>query len=134
MMETVNWIFSELVRLFSDMPVEKIQKLIANVSVSTADDIWETDGTKRVLRSDLGCREISLYLAYHQRFNGPLLSRDLHKWSEYENSLALYKRLILTPLHEDKLILFNQNTDTITISPLGIRQVEENVINYSSGR
>ncbi len=129
MVEIVNWIFCELIRLYSDLDLENGINFIDSVSFVENSDIWEIGGTKRVLRSDLGCREKTLLLAYHERFSGPSSARDLLKWSEFENSLPLFRKSILIPLHKANLIQFEQTDDSITISPLGEKEVEENFLN-----
>jgi hypothetical protein len=83
-------------------------------------------GKKRVLRDDLEFKQKVLLLCY-QEPESAVLSEDLFSWVEYSH-LPMFRRAVLTPLHKKRLIEYDKDTETITISPLGIREVEERIL------
>jgi len=52
---------------------------------------------------------------------------DLFKWTEHSN-LSVYKRDVLRRLHSRRLIEYDESTEAIALSPLGIKEVEENIL------
>jgi hypothetical protein len=55
------------------------------------------------------------------------MSEDLFSWVEYSH-FAMFKRAVLTPLHKNRLVEYDKDTEAVTISPLGIKEVEEKVL------
>jgi len=51
----------------------------------------------------------------------------LFKWTEHSN-LSVYKRDVLRRLHSRRLIEYDESTEAIALSPLGIKEVEENIL------
>jgi hypothetical protein len=45
----------------------------------------------------------------------------------------MFKRAVLTPLHKNRLVEYDKETETITISPLGIKEVEEKILKPTVG-
>jgi hypothetical protein len=66
----------------------------------------------------------TLVLLYH---SGSAVSEaDLFSWVEHSNQ-SNYRRDVLRILHRRKLIELDEDNHTVTISPLGIREVEEGI-------
>jgi len=40
----------------------------------------------------------------------------------------MFKKKVLTPLHKERLVEYDRETESVTISPLGIKEVEENIL------
>jgi ribosomal protein L28 len=40
----------------------------------------------------------------------------------------MFKRTVLTPLHKKRWIEYDTDAGTVTISPLGIKEVEEKIL------
>jgi len=51
---------------------------------------------------------------------------ELFSWAEHSN-IAVFKRDILRTCHEAKLIEFDEATGEISLSPLGLTYVEQNI-------
>jgi hypothetical protein len=83
-------------------------------------------GKKRVLRQDLDFKQQVLLLCYQEPGNA-VLQEDLFSWVEHSN-FTVFKRSVLEPLHKKRLIEYDKSADTVTISPLGIKEVEERIL------
>jgi hypothetical protein len=65
-------------------------------------------------------------LAYTDVSAGVLVE-DLFAWVEYSN-MSMFKRKVLKPLHNAKLIEYDTESEAIFISPLGEQEVEEQIL------
>jgi hypothetical protein len=48
--------------------------------------------------------------------------------------LQMFKKAVLTPLHKHRLVEYDKGSDTVTISPLGIKEVEERILRPAVAR
>lgn len=124
-----DWIICELIRLFHNLSLEEAQAIVDALSSRNLPDIWEVAGKKRVLRTDLNARQKTLLLAYTDVQSG-LLVEDLFTWVEYSN-LAMYKKKVLQPLHDEKLIEYDKESEAVFLSPIGVQEVELNILRKS---
>jgi len=124
-----DWIVCELIRIFHNLSLEDAQAIVDTLSTRILPDIWEVAGKKRVLRTDLNAKQKALLLAYSDVQSG-LLVEDLFTWVEYSN-LAMFRKMILKPLHDNKLIEYDKDTEAVFISPLGVLEVESKILNTS---
>lgn len=123
-----DWIMCELIRIYHSMSLEEAQAIVDAVSEKNIPDIWEIAGKKRVLRRGLNYKQMTLLLAYSETDEG-VFSEDLCSWTEHSN-YAYYKRDVLTSLHKSKLIEYDKESELVYISPLGIKEVEESILNH----
>ena len=65
----------------------------------------------------------------HQEPDNAVLSEDLFAWVEYSH-LSMFKKSVLLPLHKRRLIEYERDSDTVTIS-LDIKEVEERILNLA---
>lgn len=121
-----DWVFCELIRIFHGLSLEEAQAIINSISVRNIPDIWEVGGKKRVLRRGLNYKQKTLLLAYSQTDEG-VMTEDLFDWCEHKH-LPAYRRDVLLPLHIEKLIEYDRENETIYISPLGVSEVEEAIL------
>jgi hypothetical protein len=89
-------------------------------------EVWHVAGKKRILRNDLDFKQKVLLLCYQESDNA-VMSEDLFSWVEYSH-YAMFKRAVLTPLHKKRLVEYDKETESVTISPLGIKEVEEYIL------
>lgn len=89
-------------------------------------EIWHVAGKKRVLRKALDFKQQVLLLCYQEPNNAVLLE-DLFSWVEHSN-FTVFKRSVLEPLHKKRFIEYDKDADTVTISPIGIKEVEERIL------
>jgi len=116
----------ELIRVYHKLSLEDAQYLVDGLAQRNVPDIWHVAGKKRVLRNDLDFKQQVLLLCYQEPLNA-VLQEDLFSWVEHSN-FTVFKRSVLQPLHKRRLIEYDTSADTITISPLGIREVEERIL------
>ena len=127
---TCDWIICELIRIYHGLSLEEAQALVDVISVRNIPEIWEVGGKKRVLRTNLNARQKTLLLAYTDVSAGTLVE-DLFAWVEYSN-LSMFKGAVLKPLHKEKLIEYDAETEAIFISPLGVQEVEMQILGNNS--
>ncbi|MGA8145975.1 MAG: hypothetical protein WB870_00170, partial [Gallionellaceae bacterium] len=89
-------------------------------------DIWEVGGKKRVLRDDLDFKQKTLLLLYSS-IDSAVLAEDLFSWTKYSN-FAVYKKKVLGQLDTTNFIEHDRDSDTVIISPVGIKYIEEQIL------
>ncbi len=120
-----DWIICELVRVFHGLSLEEAQDIIDNLAQRELPDVWEVGGKKRVLRNDLTASEQVLLFLYTDP-SSYQLAEDLCAWIEY--SPSMFKRNILRPLHRKRLIEFDEESELVYLSPLGVQKVEMTIL------
>ena len=123
---TCDWIISELIRIYHNLSLEEAQALVDALAVRNLPEIWEVAGKKRVLRPGLSYKQKALFLLYSEPETA-VLSEDLFSWAEHSNA-TVFRRDVLVPLHRDRLIEYDTESELIYLSPLGSQQVEENIL------
>lgn len=118
-----DWCMCELMRTYHSMSIEDAQALLDTISVRQLPKIWTVSNKKRVLNHRLNKKEQTLALLHGELQTG-IPVEDLCDWVEY-SSLNMYKKRILEPLHNERFIEFDTETDMATISPKGARIVDE---------
>ena len=121
-----DWVMCELIRVYHNLSLEEAQDLVDGLAQRNIPDIWHVAGKKRVLRDGLDFKQKVLLLCYQEPENA-VLSEDLFAWVEYSH-LPMFKKAVLIPLHKSRLIEYDKDSDTVTISPLGIKEVEERIL------
>jgi hypothetical protein len=118
-----DWIICELIRIFHRTSLEEAQKIVDLISLRNLPDVWEINGKKRVLLTDLTAKEKVLVLSYSQEEQG-VFFEDLLDWIEYPNK-SDFKSKVLQPLHRTGMIEFEKELNMIFLSPKGSKEVEE---------
>lgn len=121
-----DWILCELIRVYHSLSLEEAQAIVDALSTRNIPEIWDDAGKKRILRTDLDFKQKALLLTYAAT-NGGVLTEDLFEWTEY-SSLSMFKQAVLRPLHDEKLIEHDRESEIVYISPLGIRDVETKIL------
>jgi hypothetical protein len=121
-----DWIVCELVRVFHGLSLEEAQDLVDGLAVRQLPDIWEIGGKKRVLRKGLTASQQVLLVLYSDP-SSVVLAEDLCSWVEYSQP-SMFKRNILRPLHQKRLIEFDEESDAVHLSPLGSQDVEATIL------
>lgn len=121
-----DWTVCELIRIYHNLSLEEAQAIIDSISEKTLPEVWEIAGKKRVLAPDLDFKQKTLLLLYQSAENFEFIE-DLYSWVEY-SSLSMFKSAVVKPLHNKKLIEYDQETSIVHLSPLGISYVEKNIL------
>ncbi len=125
-----DWVFCELIRIFHNLSFEDADALVSSLASRDIPDIWEVGGKRRVLREDLDFKQKTLLLLYTS-VESAVLAEDLFSWSKYSN-FAVYKKKVLGQLDSANLVEYDQDSDTVTISPIGIKRVEEKILSSTA--
>ena len=126
MVRMCDWIICELLRVFHNLPLEDAQSLVDSLAFKQLPIVWEVGGKRRLLRTDLNFKQKVLILLYSGPDNSAL-TEELFEWSEHTR-LGNFRRDVLRPLHEDKLIEYDKSDEIVYLSPLGINEVENNIL------
>lgn len=121
-----DWIICELIRVHHSLSLEEAQDLIDGLAVRQLPDIWDVAGKKRVLRDGLTAREEALLLLYSSK-DQVVFVEDLLSWIEYSNP-ASFKSNILSKLHNERLLEWDRESQTIVLSPKGAIHVENEIL------
>lgn len=119
---TANWIVAELVRIFHHVSIDEAQNLVEALVEKRIPVVWEVAGRRRVLEADLGYKDTTLLLLYND-FPEPADARRLHEWCEAGRYYD-YERRTLSPLHDNRLIEYDDDEGMVYLSPKGVRRVE----------
>jgi hypothetical protein len=122
-----DWILCELIGIFHKMSLEDADALVSSLASRDIPDVWEVGGRKRVLRPDLDFKQKTLVLLYSET-GSAVLAEDLFAWCKYSN-LTVYKTKVLEHLDKDDLVDYDRQSESVTLSPLGVKIVEEKVLN-----
>jgi hypothetical protein len=117
-----KWVVAELIRIFHQVDTATATAAVDSLIEREMPVIWSVDGKKRVLDTGLGRKDKTLLLLYSE--SEPVSEADLVSWLETP-SAAAYRRDILRPAHEARLIEYDGDVKTAQLSPRGIRYVED---------
>lgn len=123
---TADWIVCELIRIYHGLSLEEAQDLVDGISFKQIPAIWDVAGKKRVLKSGLSAQHQALLLLYSDT-EATVLSEDLCSWIEYA-SLAMFKKRVLEPLHKNRFIEYDRESEVVHLSPLGAQEVEQKIL------
>jgi hypothetical protein len=116
-----KWVTAELVRLFHQLGPEEASAVVDALVEREIPLIWEVEGRKRVLDANLGRRDAVLLLLY----GTPTAISDtqLATWIEHPK-VGYFRRDVLRPAHQARLIEFDETTGLVHLSPLGAQEAE----------
>ncbi|MCW5896354.1 MAG: hypothetical protein KIT50_12200 [Bacteroidetes bacterium] len=123
---TADWIMCELIRIHHGLSLEEAQAIVDTISARDIPTIWEVAGKKRVLQKGLEYKEQVLLLLYQDTQNGVLVE-DLFDWTEYSNPVT-FKKSVLQPLHDQRVIEYDKESEIVYISPVGNKEVEDKIL------
>ncbi len=81
--------------------------------------VWSTGDTKRISITGLSRKEQVLVLLAGEE--EPVAESDLLRWLEQTNKSA-FRRDVIRPLHKSKFINYDQDSKTVSLMPLGIKE------------
>ena len=121
-----KWIMAELVRHFHGLAdVNEATAVVETLIERTNPLVWEVGENKRVLRPEMSMKDKTLVLLHGHPV--PVHEDQLFAWVEHSNK-AIYRRDVLRRSHRDKLVEFDEITKIVTLSPLGIQEVENRLL------
>lgn len=108
-LKTADWCISELIRLYSKLPLEEGQRLLDSIAVRELPELWQVGGKTRVLTPGLKYTDQTLLMIYGSPEEAVIVE-DLFDWIEHPR-LSDYKK-ILRRLHKERFIEFDEETNT----------------------
>jgi hypothetical protein len=126
MTRMADWIICELIRLHHGLSLEEAQDIVDGLAVRQLPMIWEVAGKKRVLKDGLPAKDEALLLLYSSAGSSVFIG-DLCEWVEYSNP-GVFKTKVITPMHRSRLLEFDKETESITLSPKGAAYVEDKLL------
>jgi hypothetical protein len=123
---TADWCLSELIRVVHTVSLEEAQALLDAIAEREIPHVWSIAGVKRVLDPKLSAREQVLVLLYSDPETA-VPAEDLLAWVEYGRQ-DNFRARVLMPLHRERLIEFDVNTNTVALSPSGAATTEADVL------
>ena len=115
-----KWIMAELIRILHQTDVEAATQAVETLTERNLPYVWEVDGVKRILATDMKKQDKILHLLYAT--TRPVSSGELVNWTETRVDNL---KKILKKMHSLNLIYFNQTTNIVTLSPIGLSDVEK---------
>jgi len=121
-----DWCLCELIRIVHKLALEDAQALVDSISAKEIPEVWSVAGRKRVLKKGLDFKSKVLLLLYSE-VNEAVLIEDLFDWTEY-SQMGNFRRHVLRPLHTNRLIEWDKDTDAAILSPTGIEKVQGEIL------
>lgn len=121
-----DWSLGEIIRVVHNLSIEEAQGLLDAIAERHIPMVWEIVGRKRILEVGLDYQDQVLLLVYSQLTTGVPLE-DLFEWTEHYDRFKFRTRVI-KPLHKQRLIEYDQETEFVFISPTGIQRVEKGIL------
>ena len=123
-LQIAKWVMAELVRIFHGTTTDAATAAVESLTERTVPLVWKSGPYTRVLSSNLTAVEKVLVLLYSEGV--PVSARTLATSVEYTN-LSRFRTKVLKDAHKDTLVHFDSAQDCMTITPVGIRHVEEQI-------
>ena len=120
-----SWVLAELIRIFHGVSTLDAQRTVDALVERKHPLIWQIEGVKRVLDPNMKKEDQTLVLLYSEV--GWVEEAALMSWVEY-SSLTMFRRRILEPLHEAKLIEYDAKLRRACINPRGAKSVEDRLL------
>jgi hypothetical protein len=117
-----KWIMSELVRIFHNVDTSVAVAAVDLIVERILPIIWHVGEKKRILNTKLSMKDKTLLLLYEN--NASIKESDLVDYLEHTNA-SVYRRDVLVKLHKDRIVEYNRKTGNVTISPSGIKYVDD---------
>jgi len=125
-LRTADWCICELIRIYHKLSIEDAQALLDAISVRQIPSIWMVGGKKRILDTLLSYSD-QVLLLLHGAEETAVPVEDLADWIEHPR-LSDFRRKVLAQLHGNRMIEWDRETDTVSISPSGVKRVEDTIL------
>ncbi len=118
----VDWVVCELIRIFHQLSLEEAQEIVEAAFTRNIPIVWNINGNMRVLYTALSYKEKLLLLLYMTPHHG-IAVEDAFTSLEHSQQ-SKFTSDVVVPLHKDRLIEFDRQTNYLHISPTGNKYVE----------
>jgi hypothetical protein len=120
-----SWVLAELIRVFHGVSTAEAQRSVNALVERKHPLVWQIEDVKRVLDPDMRKEDQTLILLYSE----PTWVEEasVMSWVQY-SSLPMFRRRILQPLHNAKLIEYDVKLRRACINPRGAKLVEDELL------
>lgn len=126
-LHNARWIMAELIRVFHSVDVATATAVVETLTEREIPLIWSINGQKRILGGNFKTKEKVLLLLYSEPSTS-VSEANLVAWTEHSNA-AVFRRDILVKGHKARLWEYDKKAKTISLSPLGMTEVETKLLN-----
>ena len=119
-----KWLVAELVRIHHNVDTATATQIVDSLVERTVPGIWTNGTVRRVLPRGLTRKQETLLLLYGA--TGQTTVTDLVTHIEAPSAKD-YRRDVLAPLHQDRLVEFDRGADAVLILPPGEALVERDL-------
>ena len=121
---SAKWTLAELVRLNSDLEPSGTRKLVEKIMEREISLVWRDEGIRRVLDPSMEAEDQVLVLLLDESpLDAKVLFESIGQASSYN-----FRERVLSPLHEKRLIHYDEDSGECRISPTGTEKAERIVI------
>lgn len=117
-----DWVLAEVLRMFYGCSLDEAQKIVDGLVQRKIVLVYDYGDVKRVLLPKMKYPDQVLVLLASSG-DGTLSEQQLIDWTEHSNP-SVFRRDVLSRLHRNRLIEWRN--EKCTISPTGLRRVEQN--------
>lgn len=127
-----DWCVCELIRIYHLLSLEEAQALLDALATRELPQVWRVGDQRRVVVTDLDYKSQVLLLLYGED-NGMAPAEDLCSWTEHPR-LSDFRTRVLKPLHIQRLVEYDRETEVVILSPKGIATVEKGMLGRLQSR
>jgi len=124
-LQMAKWVIAELVRIFHGVSLDEAKSIVEALAEREVPLIWDAGAIRRVLDNSLTMLEKTLVLLFSS--TNAMNEDELLASLEHSNQ-SIYRRDILRKAHRERLLEYDEQRQTVKISPLGIRRVEDVIL------
>lgn len=124
-LQMAKWVMAELIRVLHQMPVDEASELVDALVEREVPLVWNVGDQKRVLNPKMKMKDKTLLLLHAT--TGQVAEAEVARWVEHSNP-SVYRRDVLRPAHKEKLVEYDEDQRTVTLSPVGVAYVEEKLL------
>ena len=118
----MKWVMGELVRNFSQLPLNESHAVVEAVTARTFHMVWASGDVRRVLEPAKTAGDKVMILLYAE--GKPVPVSQLQIWVEYKNGTD-FKRKVIRALHKKAWVQYDEKSGVAQILPPGQAHVEK---------
>jgi hypothetical protein len=119
----VDWCIAEVIRTTHTLSLQDAQRILDAIAERQLPAVWSVNGHRRVMVEGLTQSEETLVLLYSARDG--VLSVDSLVSSIEPGRVDNYRARVLSSLHADRMVEYDREGHTVTLTPRGVERAEE---------
>jgi hypothetical protein len=123
-LHATQWIMAEFVRIFHGTDLATATTIVEALITRESPALWKVGDAVRILQPGMNLSDSTLLLLHGVSIS--MHEKDLARHLE-QDRISNYRRTLRT-LHSKRMIEFNEHDGIVTLSPSGIKRVEERIL------